>query len=146
MPSPKQMMSLCKARRSNRSFTNKPVPVEYLDMILEAAHRAPTGGNLQQVGFTLIADPAKLRCLVEMAMNVFDRMIKRLPIPLLKPLLRKLMPEAYKSLPFFLSMREAMGKGGDPMLRGAIALILIHTPESDHFGIENSNMAYKTVR
>lgn len=49
MPSPKQMMSLCKARHSNRSFTNKPVPVEYLDMILEAAHRAPTGGNLQQV-------------------------------------------------------------------------------------------------
>ena len=143
MPSPEQVMLLCKARRSNRSFTDKPVPFEYLDMILKAAHRAPTGGNLQQVGFTLVTDPVKLRYLVEITMNVFGRMIKKLQNPLLKPLLSKLMPNTYKSLPLFISMQEAMNNGSDPILRGATALILIHTPESDRFGIENSNIAYQ---
>lgn len=112
-------------------------------MILKAAHRAPTGGNLQQVGFTLVTDPVKLRYLVEITMNVFGRMIKKLQNPLLKPLLSKLMPNTYKSLPLFISMQEAMNNGSDPILRGATALILIHTPESDRFGIENSNIAYQ---
>ena len=63
LPSPEQVMLLCKARRSNRAFTAKPVPEETLDRILEAAHRAPTASNLQRVAFTLrFSENSKIRC------------------------------------------------------------------------------------
>ena len=41
LPTPEQVLLLCKARRSNRAITSKPVPPEKLGLILEAAHRAP---------------------------------------------------------------------------------------------------------
>ncbi|MBQ7997913.1 MAG: 4Fe-4S binding protein, partial [Bacteroidales bacterium] len=47
MPSPEQVMLLCKARRTNRAFSKEPVAKEHIDMILEAAHRAPTARNMQ---------------------------------------------------------------------------------------------------
>ena len=53
-PVPAQMMLLCKARRSNRAFTAQSVPEELLQQILEAAHRAPTASNAQQIGFTVV--------------------------------------------------------------------------------------------
>ncbi|MDE6069687.1 MAG: 4Fe-4S binding protein, partial [Alistipes sp.] len=46
LPTPEQLMLLCKARRSNRALTRKPVPQESLDRILEAAHTAPTASNI----------------------------------------------------------------------------------------------------
>ncbi|MFI3295777.1 MAG: 4Fe-4S dicluster domain-containing protein, partial [Rikenellaceae bacterium] len=54
LPSADQLMMLLRARRSNRALTKKAVPVEYLDGILEACHRAPTASNLQMVEYTLI--------------------------------------------------------------------------------------------
>ena len=47
LPTPEQVLLLCKARRSNRAITSKPIPPEKLGLILEAAHRAPTASNSQ---------------------------------------------------------------------------------------------------
>lgn len=44
-------------RRSNRALSDRPVPQEAIDRILEAAHRAPTASNRQEVSFTVITDP-----------------------------------------------------------------------------------------
>ena len=57
LPSPEQVLLLCKARRSNRALSDRPVPQEAIDRILEAAHRAPTASNRQEVSFTVITDP-----------------------------------------------------------------------------------------
>ena len=54
LPTPEQLLLLCKARRSNRALSRKPVPQEYVNRILEAAHAAPTASNLQQVGYTVL--------------------------------------------------------------------------------------------
>ena len=48
LPSPEQVLLLCKARRSNRALSDRPVPQEAIDRILEAAHRAPTGSELHR--------------------------------------------------------------------------------------------------
>ena len=40
LPTPEQTLLLIEARRSNRAFTEKPVPADMLERILEAAHRA----------------------------------------------------------------------------------------------------------
>lgn len=143
IPGPEQMMLLCKARRSNRAFTSKPIPAENLEMILEAAHRAPTASNRQQVGFTLVTDPRKLRAIATFTIDVFSSVVKKLNNPLLKPVLRRIMPDAYRYVEVFERMQEDYVAGNDPILRKATAVILIHTPRSDRFGCADANLAYQ---
>ena len=65
LPSPEQVLLLCKARRSNRALSDRPVPQEAIDRILEAAHRAPPASNRQEVSFTdLILREAKTLILI----------------------------------------------------------------------------------
>jgi nitroreductase len=48
-------------QRSIRRFRPDPIPVEHLRLIVEAAVRAPNGGNLQFARFLLVTDRARLR-------------------------------------------------------------------------------------
>ncbi len=71
LPSPEQVLLLCKARRSNRALSDRPVPQEAIDRILEAAHRAPTASNRQEVSFTVITDPAILDKIIRFTLDTF---------------------------------------------------------------------------
>lgn len=143
LPTPEQLLLLCKARRSNRALSDKPVPEEMLRLILEAAHRAPTASNLQQVGFTLVTAPDKLRAVSEFTLTTFEGVRKKLENPLLKPILRPLLPDVYKMIPNFKRLCDEYARGNDLILRGATALILIHTPHSSRFGCQDANLAYQ---
>lgn len=142
-PSPEALMLLCRTRRSNRAFSRKPVSRELLLQILEAAHRAPTASNRQQVSFTLVTDPEKLRFVSRFTLDTFAAIARKLENPLLRPLLRRIMPDAYKYLPAFHRMLREYERGNDMILRGATALILIHTPRENAFGTIDSNLAYQ---
>jgi nitroreductase len=48
-----------RARRNVRQFTDRPVPEEGLDRILEAGRRAPSAGNWQPWDFVLVTDRAQ---------------------------------------------------------------------------------------
>lgn len=143
MPTPEQVMLLCKARRSNRAFTDKPIPEEALTQILEAAHRAPTGSNMQEVSFTLVTDPDKLRRITNITLDTFGKALRKLENPLLKPALRRIMPDVYRYLPVFHRLIGEQAKGNDLILRGATAVLFIHTPSSARFGRQDANMAYQ---
>lgn len=143
MPSPEAVMLLCRARRSNRGFSKKPIPDSSMDQILEAAHRAPTASNKQEVGFTLIQNPEKLHQVVDYTMTSFASAVKMLRNPLLKPLLKRLMPDNYKILPRMERLLKEHAKGNDPILRDATSLILIHTPAKNRFGRDDANLAYQ---
>lgn len=143
LPTPEQVTLLCRARRSNRAFTKEPVPREKLEMIVEAAHRAPTGSNMQQVAFTLVTDPEKLRKIINITLDVFAGIARRLENPLLRPLLKPLMPDVYRYLPMFHRLIDEQAKGNDLILRGATAVLLIHTPGSARFGKADANLAYE---
>ena len=80
LPTPEQVLLLCKARRSNRAITSKPVPPEKLDLILEAAHRAPTASNSQSVSFTMVTDPKKLLEVSDFTIRTFDKVRAKLQI------------------------------------------------------------------
>jgi len=142
-PTAEQMMLLCKARRSNRVFSKKQIPVETLDVILEAAHRAPTASNQQQVAFTLVTDPDKLRLIIDFTIGVFSSSVKKLNNPFLKPFLKRIMPEAYRYEKVFSRMKQELENGNDPILRKATAVVLIHTPKTNRFGIADANLAYQ---
>ena len=143
LPSPEQVMLLCNARRSNRAFTAKPVPEETLDRILEAAHRAPTASNLQRVAFTLVTDPEKLHAISAFTVGVFASILRKLENPLLKPVLKRIAPQLYGYVPHFKRLISEFDKGNDLILRGATAVILIHTPSESRFGCQDANLAYQ---
>lgn len=143
LPAPEQIMLLCKARRSNRAFSSAPVPPEFLEQILEAAHRAPTASNRQSVRFTLVTNPEKLRQVTDFTINVFTSIAKRLSNPVVKFIVKPIAPELYAYLPVFKRLMAENAKGNDLILRNATALILIHTPEDSRFGCQDANLAYQ---
>lgn len=146
MPSPEQVMLLCKARRTNRAFSKDPVPQEYMDMILEAAHRAPTASNIQNVEFTVVTSPEKLRQIQLFTIEVFESMVKKLENPLLKPILKRVLgPSVYRYVPIFRKMKGDFEQGADRILRGAASAIFIHTPKSSKFGDADANLAYQNA-
>lgn len=145
LPSPGQVMLLCRARRSNRAFRPDPVPDNFLDMIVEAAHRAPTASNLQEVAFTVVTDPQRLKAVSQYTIDVFLSVARRLEAPLLKPLLKPLLPGVYGYLPKFRRLAGEWEKGNDPILRGATAALFIHTPRSNRFGVQDANLAYQNA-
>ncbi|HXW44298.1 MAG TPA: nitroreductase family protein [Streptosporangiaceae bacterium] len=49
------------SRRNVRSYSDRPVPAEHLDQILEAARRAPSSRNNQPWDFVLVTDRAQLQ-------------------------------------------------------------------------------------
>lgn len=112
---------------------------------MKAAHRAPTASNLQQVAFTLVTDPDTLRRITAFTVEAFASVVRKLENPLLKPLLKVLVGGAYKYLPNFHRLIGEYGEGRDLILRGATAVLLIHTPDGSRFGCQDSNLAYQNA-
>ncbi|MDH6357922.1 nitroreductase family protein [Parabacteroides sp. PF5-9] len=142
-PTSEQLLLLIKSRRSNRAFSAKPVPAEKLDLILEAAHRAPTGTNAQNVSFTLVTDPEKIQQVIGFTIDIFMELGKKLSNPFLKPILKLIVPDAYAYLPHLEALRRKYEMGQDPILRKATALLLIHTPKKSQLGCQDANLAYQ---
>ncbi len=143
LPTPEQMMLLIKNRRSNRAFSTKPVPQEKFDLILEAAHRAPTASNAQQVKFMLITDPEKLRKIIGFTIDVFGGMLNKAQLPFVKPLVKFMMPEVLRYIPIFKRIQADYEQGGDQILRKATAVIFIYTPKSSRLSAADANLAYQ---
>src|SRR5436190_18057420 len=49
------------SQRSIRRFRPDPIPMDDLELILEAAVRAPSGGNRQPARFLILNDPELIR-------------------------------------------------------------------------------------
>lgn len=143
MPTPEQVMLLCKMRRSNRAFTEEPVPAEMIKKILEAAHVAPTASNMQQVKITVVTDKEKLEWIRRYTIDTFAGIVNKLENPILKPVLKLIIPSAYKYIPTFKRMMNAEDKTMDLILRHATAVLFIHTPTENRFGCQDANLAYQ---
>jgi FMN reductase [NAD(P)H] len=58
---------LIQAHRSERSYKSDPIPDEILDNIIEAAHRAPTSINTQEVSIVVVKDAEHRKRISEIA-------------------------------------------------------------------------------
>lgn len=143
-PTPKQMLTILQSRRSNRAFTKKQVPISQLEDIARAAHLAPTASNIQGVNLTILTKAEDLKTVIDFTMMHFTKLHRRLTNPIVRTLLRPFMSELYnRYVPAFERLIESYEAGGDPILRGATSLLLIHTPKGSRFGSEDSNLAYQ---
>lgn len=143
LPTPEQLLLLMRSRRSNRAFSTKPVPTTFIDLIIEAAHRAPTGSNVQNVSFTIVTDPKKVRAIAQNTITIFSKIAKKLRNPILKPILKLAMPKVYKMLPLFDKLKTEFETGTDGILRGATTVIFFHTPTKSRLGVQDCNLAFQ---
>lgn len=144
IPSAEQVKTLIKSRRSYRVFSKKAIPSEMLEQILNAAHAAPTAENLQQVHFTLITDPEMLRKISAATIGVFSTIVKTACNPLIKPIVKLVNSEGYEQVQHLRNLVDDFtNRDNDRILRGATALILIHTPKKVRFGRQDANLAYQ---
>lgn len=143
MPTAEQILLLCRARRSNRAFSKRAVPKESLDLIVEAAHRAPTASNMQKVEFTLVTDPVIVDKVIDYTLSEFLSLASKLSNPFVKPLIRRFKPGIYRYIALVERMKEQRALGNDPILRGATSVLFIHSPKSSMFGEADCNLAYQ---
>jgi len=145
-PTPEQMLLLIRARRSNRAMTDKEIPQDFLSQIVEAAYRAPTASNLQQVRVMLITDKEMLQKISNFTVSAFDSVIKLIDNKMGRFIFKKIMPDIIgKYLPAYRRMRADFENGDDFILRKSTALLLIYTPKKSRFGCEDANLAYQNA-
>ncbi len=138
-----ELLNLIKIRRSNRTFTDKEIPQTQLDMIIEAAFRAPTASNLQGLKFILIKDKAILEQIIDLTISHYKGMLKLVDNPIVRPIATKVNPTIGGYIRTFKRMEAQRNKGKDPILRGAKTLLLIYTDKNSRFGTEDANLAYQ---
>lgn len=68
------LLEVMKHRRAVRGYQNKPVPMEIIEKLLEAARWAPSGANSQPWEFIVVTDEHDTRAIGEMYVDYFDRM------------------------------------------------------------------------
>ncbi|MEG1574695.1 MAG: nitroreductase family protein [Bacteroidales bacterium] len=145
LPSPDQLMLLISSRRSNRAMGKKEVPEDKLQMILEAAHRAPTAENKQLINFTVIKGNEKVHAISQYTIDTFSRIQKILSNPIVKPIIKPFMRDTFKMIPVFDHLKSEFAKGNDGIMRGATTIIFITTKKSNRFGKEDANLAYQNA-
>lgn len=144
LPTAEQLRLLMRARRSNRDLKSGPVSEELLTEILEAAHRAPTASNLQQVSYTVLTKREELDEVIEYTLDYMRRMVRLMKMPVVGALIRTFVKGANRyAATFERIIREWEQSRCDRILRGGTTLILIHTPKSNRFGAIDAQLAYQ---
>jgi nitroreductase len=112
IPSAEQVEHLMKSRRSIRVYKEKPVPRETLDKLIDIAHYAPTGGNIQPVRWLVIEDREEVKRLGGLVMDGMRSMIKETP--------------GLDDVSYLGLIVSAWDLGIDVIMRGAPHLVVVH--------------------
>jgi len=144
-PSPKQMMTLIRGRRSNRAFSKKPVSQEDLELICEAAYRAPTASNSQMKSITIITRPEDIQKVIKITIDTYSHILKILENPIVKLVLKPFMRSSYAQLSKLHRLIKSYENGQDKVLHDATSLIFFHAPASIGFGRDDANLAYQNA-
>lgn len=145
LPTPEQVLALTRYRRSHRGFSDKPIPKDTLDLILEAAHRAPTASNSENIEFVLITNPEKVKALSNMTVDIFNEIAGKATHPLVKPFLKLFKPALLKQATRLKLIAAKHYRGTDMIVRGATALMFVTTPKNSRFGVADSNLAFQNA-
>ncbi len=138
-----ELLNLIRLRRSNRTFTDKRIAQQHIDMIIEAAYRAPTASNIQGVKFILVRDKKTISKLIDLTINHYKSLLRLIDNPIIRPIAIAVNPTIERYLKTFKRVIEERKNGNDPILRGSTTLLLIYTDNGVRFGREDANLAYQ---
>lgn len=135
IPTPDAMLEIMRRRRSNRAFSDKQVPIEYLEKILEAANLAPTARNAQPLKYTLITNPRVMQEVHQATIAVCEVVFNEFKDS-------KMKEEKAKAF-YCKSLIGVYRSGYEVILRNAKALIMIHANELA--ATLDANIAYQNA-
>lgn len=135
LPLAEALLELMNKRRSNRAFSKRPIPMEYLDMILKAANLAPTAKNKRPLKYTLITNPSALQAVHKSCIDVCDKLYEQLG--------QSDDAESRKRGIYFYRLSQIYKNGYEIILRNATALIVIHCDDIDF--LPDGNLAYQNA-
>ena len=117
IPSPEQVMSLFKSRRSIRRYTPDAVPDGMVEQILEAGRCAPSASNRQPWSFVVVREEKIRHQVAENAAYYFVRWAHAKEAPLLIALCGNAKNRVYRQF-----LHEDVGLAGGQMMLQARAL------------------------
>lgn len=141
LPPAEQLMDLFRARRSVRSYLDRPVEREKIEMIIEAGRFAPTGGNLQPLRFSVVENAESLQKIKSLMGNMMLKQAEQ-GEKMLKGKIEKgepLTPAEQVQHNYVSSMRNMVNStesGKDRLLWGAPVMISVYTPA----GVQDSGI------
>jgi nitroreductase/NAD-dependent dihydropyrimidine dehydrogenase PreA subunit len=112
LPSAEQAEHFLKARRSIRTFKDKPVDRETIEKLIDIARYAPSGHNTQPVSWLVIYDTAKVRRMAALVAE-WMRMLVEAKVPIAAAL-------------HMDKVVEAWDRGDDKILRNAPHVVVAH--------------------
>ena len=149
MPTPEQVLTLLKSRRSIRTFRDKPLAQETIETIIDGARFAPSGHNSQSTEFLVVQDSAVLNKVSAMVIEYLKFEIKRFSNPLFRTAAlladRKSAESGLHEIPGFKRKVQMFESGADPILNGAPVLLAFHARRTDGFGDVNAQLALQNA-
>jgi nitroreductase/NAD-dependent dihydropyrimidine dehydrogenase PreA subunit len=134
--SPDTVNSFLRRRRSCRVFSEKEVPREALEKLIDIARYAPTGHNSQNFEFLVIRNRELIRELAKRTATFFGNLHKMLSAPGVQ-----VPPWLQAHMRGFRLNWQYCQEGKDRIFRNAPALILIHAPSENVSSAQNCHLA-----
>jgi len=144
IPSPESLMELMKSRRSNRTITPAPIPIESLSDIIEAAYMAPTAENSRKVVVTVLQGE-DIQAVEDATMKFFLRLAGILMSPVLRPLTKMFLRDLYNEAAELYRFERKWREGKRPCTCNGTALLAFCAPKGYDFGWQDCNLAYQNA-
>jgi len=144
IPSPESLMELMKSRRSNRTITPAPIPIESLSDIIEAAYMAPTAENSRKVVVTVLQGE-DIQAVEDATMKFFLRLAGILMSPVLRPLTKMFQRDLYNEAAELYRFERKWREGKRPCTCNGTALLAFCAPKGYDFGWQDCNLAYQNA-
>lgn len=140
------LQNLMLSRRSIRAYKPDLVPRIVIEQLLEVAIHAGTASNIQDVEFTVVQDKKVLEELEIVVFQAIWDQYKRFGNPILRKLYRlKYNKNQFKAnymyYKFFKCAMENKKRKPNIILRGAPAVIVLHTPGKNTLDVANCTLA-----
>ena len=114
LPSPQEMATLMKGRRSVRQYLDEPVDSSKIAELIEVVANGPTGVNNRQLLFTVVEDQSNMAALRKDTIEGIRRVDEQTGLP--------------EGLEFFSGIVEAADGGKDVLFRNAPHLLIVSSP------------------
>jgi nitroreductase/NAD-dependent dihydropyrimidine dehydrogenase PreA subunit len=145
IPSYEQVREMIAARRSIRTFQERPVEKEIIEKVIDGARFAPSLKNSQSTRFTVVQDKALLHAIASSTAEWLGKVAKRLK----NPFWRKLytlrgeadIEQVLQWIDQFDFIAENMRRNVDLVLFGAPLLLLFHADETMRSADVNATLA-----
>src|SRR5271157_1678014 len=145
MPSYEQVREMIAARRSIRTFQERPVEKEIIEKVIDGARFAPSLKNTQSTRFTVVQDKTLLHAIASSTAQWLGKVANRLKNPLWRKLYTLRGERDVKQVLRWIEqldlMAEKMSQNIDLVLFGAPLLVLFHADETMRSADVNATLA-----